>query len=264
VSDRPLVAGFYDRGVRLRIEYIGHATTLIALDGVRLLTDPLLRRRVAHLRRTVRVDAAALRGVDAVLLSHGHNDHLDPPSLARLGRSVLIVAPRGLGGFLRKRRFEHVVELDEGEQLSVGSVVVRATHAEHDGSRPFTRVRASALGFAVEGSRRVYFAGDTELFPEMDGLVSDLDVALVPIWGWGPTLGRGKHLSPAEAAEALRLLRPRIAIPIHWGTYRPAHLGLRVLPDFLTDPAARFVEAAAVAAPDVEIHVLRPGETFQL
>ena len=255
---------FYDRAVRLRIEYVGHSTALIALDGVRLLTDPLLRTRVAHLRRTVRVDTAALRGVDAVLLSHAHYDHLDPPSLERLGRSLPLVVPRGIGAFLRKRRFEHVVELGEGEQVTIGSVVVRATHAEHDGSRPLTRVRAPALGFAVEGSHRVYFAGDTELFPAMEGLVPDLDVALVPIWGWGPSLGRGKHLGPAEAAEAVRLLRPRIAVPIHWGTYRPAHLGLRTLPDFLQDPATEFVRAASAAAPDVEVRVLRPGERFEL
>jgi L-ascorbate metabolism protein UlaG (beta-lactamase superfamily) len=125
-------------------------------------------------------------------------------------------------------------------------------------------VRAPALGFAIEGSQRFYFAGDTALFPGMDGLVPELDVALVPIWGWGPTLGRGQHLDPSDAAQALRLLRPRIAIPIHWGTYRPAHLGLRVLPDFLTDPAARFVEAAAVAAPAVKVHVLRPGEHLEV
>ena len=80
-----------------RIEYVGHATVLVDLGGVRLLTDPLLRNRVAHLRRAVKVDAGALRGVDAVLISHLHYDHLDLPSLQRLGREMPVVVPHGAG-----------------------------------------------------------------------------------------------------------------------------------------------------------------------
>jgi L-ascorbate metabolism protein UlaG (beta-lactamase superfamily) len=140
---------------------------------------------------------------------------------------------------------------------------VTATVAEHGGSRgPFAA--GKALGYLVEGSRRVYFAGDTDLFPGMAEIGPDLDVALVPIWGWGPSLGRGKHMDPERAAESLTLLRPRIAVPIHWGTYHPIHLGLREAPAFLRDPAERFTRAAAAAAPDVEVRVLRPGETLSL
>ena len=80
---------------RAAIQYVGHATTLVDIGGVRLLTDPLLRNRVAHLRRAVKVDAGALRGVDAVLVSHLHYDHLDLPSLEKLGRDMPVVAPRG-------------------------------------------------------------------------------------------------------------------------------------------------------------------------
>src|SRR5512146_1693154 len=105
-----------------RIEYVGHSTTVVDLDGVRLLTDPLLRNRVAHLRRTVPVDARALRGVDAVLVSHAHYDHLDLPSLERLGKKLPIVLPRGLGGLLRKRRFESVLEVERGEVVHVGAL----------------------------------------------------------------------------------------------------------------------------------------------
>ena len=99
---------------------------------------------------------------------------------------------------------------------------VEATYAAHDGARPPYPARAPAIGYAILGSRRVYFAGDTDLFPEMEGLVPDLDLALVPIWGWGPTLGRGAHLDPEGAAEAIALLRPKVAVPIHWGTMPPS------------------------------------------
>jgi L-ascorbate metabolism protein UlaG (beta-lactamase superfamily) len=250
--------------VTARIGYVGHATVLVELDGVRLLTDPLLRTRVAHLRRTTRVDPHAFRGVDAVLLSHAHRDHLDLPSLERVGRSIPLVVPRGLGPLLRRRRFEHVLEVEEGDDLQVGALTVRATHADHSGERPPFGSGGTALGYAVLGSRRVYFAGDTGLFAGLDGLVDELDAALVPIWGWGPTLGRGKHLDPETAAEAVRLLRPRVAVPIHWGTYRPVHVGVWNEPAFMRDPASAFAEAVSRVAPDVEVRVLRPGEATEV
>ncbi len=114
----------------------------------------------------------------------------------------------------------------------------------------------------VTGSKSVYFAGDTDLFDGMREL-GPLDLALVPIWGWGPGLGAG-HLDPAGAAEAVALLRPRVVVPIHWGTYFPIHLGILGRPGFVELPPAEFVAAMAKAAPDVEIRVLRPGEGLEL
>jgi L-ascorbate metabolism protein UlaG (beta-lactamase superfamily) len=245
------------------VTYVGHATVQIALDGVRLLTDPVLRRRMGHLRRRGRVDAAALRGIDAILISHAHYDHLDIPSLERLGRVTPIVVPRGVAALVRRQSFAHVSELDVGERLTVGGLSVSATLAEHGGSRGMF-ASGPALGYLIQGSRRIYFAGDTDLFPGMAEIGRDLDVALVPIWGWGPSLGRGKHMDPERAAEALTLLRPRVAVPIHWGTYHPFHLGLLEAPRYLREPVERFVRAAAEAAPEVEVRVLEPGETLSL
>ena len=227
----------------------------VELDGVRLLTDPLLRHRVAHLRRAVPLDPP--QSVDAVLVSHGHYDHLDRPSLRTL-RAPLVVAPTGLGPRLGGLAFKGV---DEGDELQIGPVTVRATHAEHDGGRP-PFGEGPALGYAILGTSRIFFAGDTDLFDGMDGLVADLDLALVPIWGWGASLGRGKHLDPASAAEATRRLAPKVVVPIHWGTYRPAHR--RSSAWFLSKPVDDFTKAAAKAAPDVEVRVLRPGEELDL
>jgi len=202
-------------------------------------------------------------GLAAILVSHGHHDHLDVPSLERLDRSVPVVVPRGLGRLLA-RHFESVVEVEEGDELSFGSTRLRVTPAEHDGRRHPGRVRAAAVGYALLGSRNVYFAGDTGPFERMAGLVPDLDVALLPIWGWGAKLGRGKHLNPTSAANALRLLQPRIAVPIHWGTYLPLYRGLRADPAFLSEPASAFVREAAAVAPEVDVRVLKPGERLAL
>jgi L-ascorbate metabolism protein UlaG (beta-lactamase superfamily) len=241
----------------LIVRYIGHATVLVELDGVRLLTDPLLRDRVAHLRRAVPVERQVPQ-VELVLVSHGHRDHLDFPSL-RMLEGPRVVAPRRLA--LGMGEFD-TVGVDEGAELEFGPLTIRATHAEHDGGRPPFKTGGTALGYAILGSRRVFFAADTELFEGMTGLVEDLDLALVPIWGWGASLGRGKHLDPDTAAEAVRRLAPKVAVPIHWGTYRPFHR--RASATFLTQPAEAFAQAAARVAPDVDVRVLRPGETLEL
>jgi L-ascorbate metabolism protein UlaG (beta-lactamase superfamily) len=96
-----------------RVTYVGHATVLVAMDGTRLLTDPLLRWRVGHLRRRTKVEPDSRR-VDAVLLSHAHYDHLDLPSLERLGRSTPLIVPRGIAALVRRWGFEHVKEIGVG------------------------------------------------------------------------------------------------------------------------------------------------------
>jgi L-ascorbate metabolism protein UlaG (beta-lactamase superfamily) len=197
-----------------------------------------------------------------VLISHAHYDHLDLPSLEKLGKKVPVVVPRGLGGLLRKRKFETVLEVALGEGVRIGELAITTVQAEHEGSRGPFGASADSLGYVVSGSRSVYFAGDTDLFGEM-AEIGPVDVALVPIWGWGPTVGAG-HLDPERAAEAVALLRPRVVVPIHWGTYFPIHLGLAGAPDFLELPAVEFTRAVAVSAPEVELRVLRPGESFEL
>ncbi len=244
-----------------RIVWLGHGTVLIDVDGVRLLTDPLLRNRVTLLRRTSPVDASPVDGIDAVLVSHVHRDHLDLPSLRRLGRQVRIVVPRGTGALLARRGFASVTEVDVGERLCIGGLHIRATPAVHDARRRMGRVRAPSLGFVVDGSVCVYFAGDTALFPQMADLSRDLDLALLPVAGWGPTLGPG-HLDPRAAAEALALLRPRTAVPIHWGTLRPLHVARSAR--YLHDPPLDFARYAAEAAPDTRVVIVPPGGTLEL
>jgi L-ascorbate metabolism protein UlaG (beta-lactamase superfamily) len=247
-----------DRNAR-RITWIGHSTVLIELDGVRLLTDPVFRRRFAHLRRVgAEGDAAALGTLDAVLVSHLHYDHLDLPSLARLGRGQRLVVPAGAGRLLRKRGFEHVDELARGEELELDGVRIRATHAEHSGQRLPFGADVPAVGYLVSGSARVYFAGDTDLFDGMSALAPGLDVALLPVSGWGSRVPAG-HLDPRRAAQALELLRPRTAVPIHWGTY--LRVGLR---QEGTRPPDEFARHAGELAPEVEVVVLPVGGGFEL
>jgi L-ascorbate metabolism protein UlaG (beta-lactamase superfamily) len=249
---------------RAALRYVGHATVLIELNGVRLLTDPLLRGRVAHLRRATAIETSPLRDLDAVLISHLHFDHLDLASLRHIGQEMLVVAPHGAGSLIRRKSgVANVLELRAGQQIEIGAVTVRATHAEHDPGRLPFGVRAQPLGYVIEGAgRSVYFAGDTDLFDRMADL-APVDAALLPIWGWGPSLGTG-HMDPQRAAQAAGLLRARLAIPIHWGTYYPIHLGLRHHPAFLEAPPAVFEREAQIYAPATAVRVLRPGEETEI
>lgn len=244
-----------------RITWIGHSTVLLELDGVRVLTDPVFRNRVAHLRRVTGEAPDIPNSLDVALVSHAHYDHLDTRSLARLGRSLQIVLPVGTGNVLRRRGFGHVTEVDVGDEIDVGRVAIRATHAEHEGRRgPFSR-DAPSVGYLVTGSARVYFAGDTDLFDGMHTLAADLDVALLPVAGWGSRVPAG-HLDPLRAAQSLTLLRPRVAVPIHWGTYR--RIGLSRDAALLRAPAESFVRLANELAPDVDVRVLPVGGRLDL
>ena len=241
---------------RESVTYIGHATVRLDVGGARLLTDPVLRDRVGHLRRrSAAVPDAAYARLDGVLLSHLHHDHLDLPSLRRLPRDVPVLVPRGGGGLLGE--FARVHEIEAGETVELGGTTVTAVPAEHSGRRrPLGGARAAALGFVVAGSSRVYFAGDTDLYPEM-ALLGALDLALLPVAGWGPRVGPG-HLDPESAARALTLLSPRMAVPIHWGTFSRVGLPRDA------EPPREFARHAARLAPDVRIEVLEPGATLEL
>jgi L-ascorbate metabolism protein UlaG (beta-lactamase superfamily) len=236
-----------------RLAWFGHSTVLVELDGARVLTDPVLRRRVGHLRRVEAVAPEAVAPVDLILISHVHWDHLDLPSLDGLGHDTRVVVPRGAGTLLERRGFTDVVEVGEGERADVNGLAVRATHAAHSAARGPLGVKAPSLGYLLGERRRVYFAGDTDLFAGMAGFADHLHVALLPIAGWGPRLPPG-HLDPERAAAALRMLRPRIAVPIHWGTYRPLYgRGPAEAPE------DEFARLAAHLVPDVDVRVLAIG-----
>ncbi len=240
-----------------RITWLGHATVLLEASGARLLTDPLLRARVAHLRRHS-PPASAPDALDGVLISHVHRDHFDRPSLRLVaGPEVTLVLPRGGTALARGLPFGTVRETVPGEELAIAGARVRAVPAWHDGRRQPGAAPLPTLGFVVDG---IWFAGDTELADGLADLRGGVEVALVPVWGWGPKLGPG-HLDPEGAARAVALIAPRLAIPIHWGTYYP--YGLRP-GGRLEDPPRRFAAHVAELAPGTRVATLAPGEALSL
>ncbi|MER7509698.1 MBL fold metallo-hydrolase [Streptomyces lavendulae] len=255
----------------VEITWWGHATCTVRDSGVRVLTDPLFARRFAHLRRRRgAVPPPEAAEADVVLVSHLHADHLHLPSLARLPVGSRLVVPRGAGravpGLARLARIRRlaVTEVAPGDEIAVREGVrVRAVSARHDGRRlPFGPQRAPALGYVVQGAARTYFAGDTGLFEAMAEEVGPVDVALLPVGGWGPYLGPG-HLDPERAARAAALLGPTAAVPVHYGTYWPIGMDA-VRPHEFHSPGEEFARCALRLAPEVAVRVPGHGERVRL
>ena len=207
------------------VTWWGHSTCTIDDRGVRVLTDPLFCSRLGHLRRRRRpLPDDRARCTDLAVVSHLHADHLHLGSLSVLPRHVPVAVPggalRAVPG-LRRLRDRALVEVVPGDTVRVGHVVVEVVPAEHDGHRwPWSRRRAPALGYVVSGKARTNFAGDTDWSPVVREAVGRCDIALLPVGGWGPTLGPG-HLDAARAAGFLAELDAHHAVPVHFGTMWP-------------------------------------------
>lgn len=248
-------------GDALRLTFLGHATVLIELDGVRILTDPVLRHRVGPLRRSGPTpDIAELGAVDGIVISHGHPDHFDRASLRIVPGDPLLVVPRGLGTTARKTG--HLVrEVAVNDRLDIGGVRVIPVPARH-GRWPI-HPGVQPIGYLIQGSASIYFAGDTALYPGMAGLAGRVDVALLPVGRWGPQRGPAR-LNPSTAVDAAKLVEARVAIPIHWGSL--------YLPGFRTgrwgwgsfEAADAFATEAAGRAPNLDVRILRPGESTEV
>jgi L-ascorbate metabolism protein UlaG (beta-lactamase superfamily) len=250
----------------VRITWWGHSTTTIEENGTRLLTDPVLTSRIAHLRR--RRGPAPLPTAaecEAVLVSHLHADHLHITSIPLVAPGAALVVPRGAARLIRQECgadiADRCIEVAPGNQVRIGALDITAVTAHHDGRRlPWSSYSGPALGYRVEGSPSVWFAGDTDLYDDLAAEAGPVDLALVPVGGWGPSLG---HLDPARAAEAVRRVGARMAIPVHFGTFWP--IGCDWLkPEMFLPPGDRFKTAMAEVDPAVKVELLVPGESTEV
>lgn len=243
----------------LAVTWWGHASATVELGGLRVATDPLYVDRLVHLRRHGPPPADPAYDAHLVLVSHLHHDHLHVPSLRRMRPGATVLVPRGGERLVPPGYDVHPVE--PGDELVVAGARVRVLAASHDGRRhPGSRLRGPALGFRVEHEgRSCWYPGDTGPRDDLDDLGA-VDLALVPVGGWGPSLGT-EHLDPEQAARAVSLVGARWAVPVHWGTFWPvglARLDRRGHHRLFVSPGQRF--AAALAGDPAEAVVLAPGE----
>jgi len=253
--------------MRVAITWLGHATTVLGFDSARVLTDPLLGKHVFPLRRRgPRPAPSDWADVDAVLLSHLHHDHADLGSLRMLS-GCPVYTSAGNATWLRRHGVDGV-DIGSGcwRQLT-GDLAVRLVPAVHH-SRPMPHRPNESSGFLLRSKRSTggesavaWFAGDTALYegmrelPDLAG--APIDVAVVPVGGWGPRLSAG-HMDPEQAAQACALAGPRWVVPVHWGTLHPPLLR-HLPPGWMDRPAAEFVRQLSSLAPACRPVVLGLG-----
>jgi L-ascorbate metabolism protein UlaG (beta-lactamase superfamily) len=204
---------------------------------------------------------------DAVLLSHLHADHFHLASLRSLPGEPKLIVPRGAARFvaqgLGRSWAQRCVEVAPGDEVKVNGVKIKVVRAAHSGGRgAWSRLTAMAIGFVVEGTHRIWYAGDTGLFDEMSEL-APLDLALIPVGGWGPTLSSHHHLDPVTAAEALRRVDAAWAVPVHFGTFWPIGMS-GVRQHMFAAPGQEFAQLAAKTSPRTRVRVLTQGESLTI
>jgi L-ascorbate metabolism protein UlaG (beta-lactamase superfamily) len=261
------------KGEIVQITYIGHATLLLEMAGVRILTDPNFEPRLGRFLARVSAPGVALDALpalDALLLTHAHADHLSFKSLDRLPRDIPLYAPPAVARWLVRKGYGHATPIDDGESVTIGEALrVHTGRATHKGNRyGFDRWRSATNMYLLESSEEsAFFAGDTALTPSTHHLVErvlwaqhrQLDIALLPIGyapAWKPGFRRG-HLTGDDALALFKTLRARAMLPYHWGTFRhvtaTAHDAIDRLRASLVQHDAR-----------EHVHVIEPGESLTL
>ena len=256
---------------QIAVTFIGHATFLVQLGGLAFLLDPVWSQRASPVRwagpKRVRAPGqplAALPGVDALLVSHCHYDHMDLPTLRDVQDRWQPPAVTGLGNarHLAKAGIAAAHELDWWQTVTVGAARITYVPAQHFSARtPFDRNRALWGGFVIEaGGHTLFFAGDTGYaghFTEIARRFPRIDVALLPIGAYEPRwFMQIHHMNPDEAVRAHRDLNPRLSIGMHHGTFQ-------LTDEAIDAPLAALAEArAAQDIPERRFRVLVCGETL--
>lgn len=264
------------------VTWIGHATALLQIGGVNVLTDPIFSERASPFsfvgpKRKVApgLSMAQLPHVDVVLISHNHYDHLDQPSIEQLNRQAggppLFLVPLGVKDWMTGIGIDsaRVREMDWWEKTAVAPLAIHFVPAQHWSARSLTD-RSETLwgGWVVQTDATAlqpfsaYFAGDTGYskdFADIGKKFGSFDLALIPIGAYAPRwFMQGQHVDPAQAVKIHQDVHAKRSIGIHWGVFELADEPLDEPPVLLAD------EVKKAGLPAAAFTVLKHGETLKL
>ena len=254
----------------LRITWLGHSTTLVEIDGRRLLLDPMWSKRSSPYTWVgpkrffdPPLPLEELPPVDGVLISHDHYDHLDKPTVVKLAATgTTFIVPLGIGADLEYWGIprDQIVELEWWQTARIGRLIITATPARHFSGRSLVMADKNETlwaGFAIQGPRhRVYYSGDTGMFEEFEEIGEQLgpfDAALMEMGAYNE-MWADLHLGPEQAVQAFLQVKGGLLIPVHWGTF---DLALHAW----TEPAERLL--AAAEGRDIPLAIPQPGQSVE-
>ncbi|ADU31743.1 MBL fold metallo-hydrolase [Evansella cellulosilytica] len=217
---------------KFSITWIGHATFLIQMDGLNVITDPVWAKRMGFQKRMTEpgIDINDLPEIDIVVISHGHYDHLDFGSIKKLKGNPAYYVPIGLGSAFRRRGYKNVQEANWWDDFLINeNIKLSFVPAQHWTRRSLRDMNTSHWGGWIiednKSQKSVYFVGDTGYFTGFKEIANrfTLDIVLMPIGAYEPEWFMApSHINPEDAIKAFLELEGNLFIPMHYGAYRLA------------------------------------------
>lgn len=249
-----------------RIVSIGHSTVLIQLDGLNIITDPVFSTHIlGFTKRHIEpgIPFKKLPKINAIIISHEHDDHLDKATLKKFDKNIPIIIPEGLKHGIAKLGFKDIRGLKWWEKTEIDGLKITATPAKH--------FLSHIISCVIEGSKTVYFAGDAGLsdyFKEI-GKKFNIDVAMIPMGAYRPFLSfiiphfskysEKVHIIPPDVPLVQEWLRAKVVVPIHWDVFKISYSV-----DFVEKPGEKMKEIIRKQNLASKIKILKPGGILDL
>lgn len=201
------------------IKWFGHATTVININNNIIITDPVMTSFLGYMKRQTHIPED-IRNIkfNYIILSHGHTDHIHFPTLIRLNRDAVVIAPKGYFRLLRLIGYKKIYILNHNEVYSDNNIIIKALPANHDGRRFYIGKNHHSNAYLIcSKDKKVFFAGDTAYTDNFKHIESD--VALMPVGCYKPDRFCSMHCTPEESYSMFKNMNCSSMIPIHYKTF---------------------------------------------